>query len=70
MISSDSNLSRSMAFADLESRFGATNARTILRTMEMFEGILEERVMRLSPEERLKNVMRMMKENLSSQTRH
>jgi len=60
----------SIEFADLEGRFGRDNAFTILRTLEQFEGVLEERVARLSYEERLKNVFRLMKENMRLQTRH
>jgi hypothetical protein len=59
-----------MQFADLESRFGRENAFTILRALENFEGVLEERVANLSLEERLKNVLRLMKENVRNQTRH
>jgi hypothetical protein len=60
----------SLDFVDLESRFGRDNAFTILRTLEQFEGVLEARVMNLSFEERLKNVFRLMKENMRYQTRH
>jgi hypothetical protein len=59
-----------LAFSDLETRFGRDNACTILRTMEQFEGIREALVARMSPEERLANVLKTMKENLRTQTRH
>jgi hypothetical protein len=66
-----SNLNQSaLQFADLEGRFGRDNACAILRTLEQFEGVLEERVARLSFEERLTNVFRLMKENMRIQTRH
>ncbi len=57
-------------FNDLESRFGRESACAILRTLEQFEGISETRVNRLSYNERLKNVFRLMKENIRYQTRH
>lgn len=57
-------------FSDLETRFGRDNAFAILRALEQFEGITEARVNRLSFEERLKNVFRLMKENIRYQTRH
>ena len=57
-------------FFDLESRFGLDNARTILRTLEQFEGISELRVVKLSYEDRLRNVLAAMKENIRFQTRH
>ncbi len=62
--------SASIDFDDLEARFGKENAFAILRTLEQFEGILEARVSKLSFEERLQNVFRMMKENMRFQTRH
>ena len=60
----------SMDFTDLETRFGRDNAMIILRTLEQFEGVPEERVAKLSIEERFKNVLRVMKDNMRSQTRH
>ena len=57
-------------FADLENRFGKENAITILRALEQFEGVREERVMALPVEERLRNVFRLMKESARQQTRH
>lgn len=57
-------------FSDLETRFGRDNAFAILLALEQFEGITEARVNRLSFEERLKNVFRLMKENIRYQTRH
>jgi len=57
-------------FPDLEGRFGLDNARAILRTLEQFEGISEVRVAKLSYEDRLRNVMSAMKENIRFQTRH
>jgi hypothetical protein len=62
--------SRSIHFADLEDRFGKDNASVILRALEQFEGILEESVVKLSFEERLENVFRIMAENMLYQTRH
>lgn len=59
-----------LEFGELEIRFGRDNAFSILRTLEQFEGIAEERVARLPVEERLKNVFRLMKENMRYQTRH
>ncbi len=59
-----------LVFSDLESRFGRESAFAILRTLEQFEGVLEARVTKLSFEERLENVFRMMKENIRYQTRH
>jgi hypothetical protein len=57
-------------FVDLEQRFGLDNARIILRTLEQFEGISEIRVAKLSYEDRLRNVLSAMKENIRYQTRH
>jgi hypothetical protein len=57
-------------FNDLEDRFGRENALTILRTLEQFEGIREERVAALPAAERLRNVFRLMKDNVRLQTRH
>ena len=58
-------------FADLENRFGRDNAIAILRTLEQFEGVREERVAALPVEERLRNVFRLMRENARYlQTRH
>jgi hypothetical protein len=57
-------------FVELEDRFGADNARAILRTLEKFEGISELRVKKLSYEDRLRNVMTAMKDNIRFQTRH
>jgi hypothetical protein len=59
-----------LAFTDLEFRFGRDNAFVILRTLEQFEGVREERVARLSFEDRLTNVLRLMKESIRVQTRH
>ncbi len=68
---SDINLiSGSLDFIDLESRFGRDNALAILSMLEQFEGVLEVRVSKLPPEERMKNVFRLMKENMRYQTRH
>ncbi|MDR3424532.1 MAG: hypothetical protein P4M13_05565 [Alphaproteobacteria bacterium] len=60
----------SLDFVELEDRFGLDNARAILRTLEQFEGIPELCVSRLSDEDRLRNVMSAMKENIRYQTRH
>jgi len=59
-----------MDFTELETRFGRESACAILRSLEQFEGVIEERVAKLSYEDRLKNVMRLMKENMRYQTRH
>ncbi len=59
-----------MAFDDLEARFGAETAYVILRTLEEFEGISFVHVAGLTPEDRLKNVFAVMRENLRYQTRH
>jgi hypothetical protein len=67
------NVSRSMQtieFVELETRFGKENAVAILRTLEQFEGVREERVARLSHEDRLRNVFCVMKDNMRCQTRH
>jgi hypothetical protein len=60
----------SLDFLDLENRFGLDNACAILRTLEQFEGISEIRVAELSYEDRLRNVMSVMKDNIRYQTRH
>jgi len=60
----------SLDFVELEDRFGLDNARAILRTLEQFEGISEIRVAKLSYEDRLRNVMSAMKDNIRFQTRH
>lgn len=57
-------------FFDLESRYGLDNACAILRVLEQFEGIAESGVKKLSYEERLQNVFRLMKDNMRYQTRH
>ena len=57
-------------FVELEAKFGRDSAFTILRTLEQFEGINEDRVAKLSFEDRLKNVFSLMKENMRYQTRH
>jgi hypothetical protein len=57
-------------FIELENRFGMDNARVILRTLEKFEGIPEYRVAKLSYEDRLNNVISVMKDNIRCQTRH
>jgi len=59
-----------LEFVDLESRFGKENAISILRTLEQFEGVIEARVVKLSLEDRLRNVFYLMKDNLRFQTRH
>ena len=60
----------SLAYTDLETRFGRENAMVILRTLEQFEGVIEERVCRLSSDERFRNVLRLMRYNMRTQTRH
>ena len=57
-------------FTDLEVRFGRDNAFAILRALEEFEGVRAFRVSKLSFEDRLKNVFRLMTDNLNLQTRH
>jgi len=59
-----------LVFGDLETRFGKDNAFAIVRTLEQFEGILEERVARLSGEQRLRNVFSLMKAGIRGQTQH
>ena len=60
----------SLDFPDLEDRFGLDNACAILRTLEQFEGISETCVAKLSYQNRLRNVMLAMKDNIRYQTRH
>lgn len=60
----------SLRFDDLETRYGRVHAVAILKTLERFEGVREERVTKLSCDERLKNVFRVMKESMRYQTRH
>lgn len=67
---SDITLFQNLDFVELENRFGADNARTILRTLEQFEGIAEIRVAGLSFSDRLDNVISVMKNNMRFQTRH
>jgi hypothetical protein len=57
-------------FHELEDRYGYENARAILRALEQFEGVAESQVENLSFEERLKNVLHLMQENIRYQTRH
>lgn len=57
-------------FDELEDRFGLDNARAILRTLEQFEGIPETRVSMLSYEDRMNNVMAMMRDGIHFQTKH
>lgn len=59
-----------LSFFELQDRFGLDNARSILRTLEQFEGILEHHVAELSEEDRLNNVISTMKDNINYQTRH
>lgn len=59
-----------LEFCELETRFGRESAFAILRTLEQFEGIVEARVAKLPAEERMKNVFRLMRENMRHQTRH
>lgn len=59
-----------MNFSDLEMRYGYDAAVAIVKTLEQFEGVVESRVSRLSPEMRLENVMKLMSENVRPQTRH
>lgn len=70
MIKDTFEIPTAIDFNDLESRFGRSNAFTILRTLEQFEGIIESRVHKLSCEDRLKNVFSLMKENIRHKTRH
>ncbi|MDE1900830.1 MAG: hypothetical protein KGI37_04185 [Alphaproteobacteria bacterium] len=66
----DTALFEGIDFAELEDRFGQDSARAILRTLEQFEGIPEFRVATLSCEDRMRNVMQAMKDNIRFQTRH
>jgi hypothetical protein len=59
-----------MPFDDLVTRYGSSDATIILKALERFEGIREDYVKGLSNEERLRNVFRVMSENLQYQTRH
>jgi hypothetical protein len=59
-----------LEYLELENRFGMDMARAILRTLEQFEGISEDGVTKLSYEDRLRNVMSAMKDNVRFQTRH
>jgi len=70
MMQDDKIVFDGLDFVDLESRFGADNARSIIHTLEQFEGISEVRVAKLSYEDRLRNVMSAMKDNIRYQTRH
>jgi hypothetical protein len=69
-MTADTSLFEGLNFDELEDRFGSDNARAILRTLEQFEGIQELRVARLSYEDRMRNVMAVMKDNMRYQTRH
>ena len=64
------NVFDGLDFVELEDRFGLDNARAILRTLEQFEGIPELRVSNLTYEDRMRNVMSAMKDNIRFQTRH
>jgi len=66
----DGQIEQIMRFDELEDRYGSENAYAILRALEMFEGVREEWVKRMSNEERFNNVMRLMAENMRYQTRH
>jgi hypothetical protein len=66
----DASRPEGMDFVELQDRFGFENARAILRTLEQFEGIPELRVTNLSYEDRMRNVMSAMKDNIRYQTRH
>lgn len=57
-------------FTDLETRYGQEQAYAILRVLEQFEGVQEEWVAKMSREDRLDNVFRLMSENILYQTRH
>ena len=57
-------------FAELENRFGQDCALNILRTLERFEGISGPHESKLSYEDRMRNVMLAMKDNIRFQTRH
>ncbi|MDD3030483.1 MAG: hypothetical protein PHS57_09480 [Alphaproteobacteria bacterium] len=60
----------SLDFVELEDSLGFDNARLILRTLECFEGISEYGVAELSYEDRLDNVLSVMRDNMRYQTRH
>lgn len=59
-----------LRFAELEDRYGSDSAFAILRALEMFEGVREEWVLKMSREERFDHVIRLMAENMRTQTRH
>ena len=59
-----------MPFDDLVTRYGASHADLILKSLERFEGIREDYVKNLSPDERMRNVFQLMTENMAFQTRH
>ena len=59
-----------MDFEELEERYGYDSAREIIHTLEKFEGIGMDSVGKLSYEERLHNVFKVMTENMTYQTRH
>jgi len=57
-------------FSELEDRYGRDSAYAILRTLEQFEGVYEQQVTNFSFEERLQNVLQLMKDGMRYQTRH
>jgi hypothetical protein len=59
-----------LEFHDLEDRYGHDNARSILRTLEQFEGVNEAEVAKFSWQDRLSNVFDLMKEGMRFHTRH
>ena len=60
----------SIDFEELEDRYGHENARAILRTLEIFEGVKEAEVVKISWQDRLRNVFDLMNDNARFQTKH
>lgn len=69
-IDNDSFDMGTLKFQELEERYGHENARAILKSLEQFEGVVEEEVARFSLQDRLSNVFELMKEGMRFQTRH
>jgi hypothetical protein len=59
-----------LEFVDLETRYGHESACAILRVLEQFEGVTDTGTEKLSYDERLQNVLNMMRDNMVFQTRH
>ena len=69
-LAEQTNLFDQLNYGDLEDRFGRDSARAILRTLEQFEGIVDARVANLSFDDRMRNVLAVMRDNIRFQTRH